>query len=79
MLDFVDFSTTDQVQFLVQDDDVFYKWVPRSVEPIHEWLKKKDEYKFKVKYSENYTIASITVYRGEECLLCEKIDQVKWL
>lgn len=79
MIYLVDFSTLEQSQYLIQDEDVLYKWQVDSILPVHVWIQKRDEYKFKLEFSEDYSIVSIAVYRGGECLLCEEIQEVKYL
>lgn len=79
MIYFVDMSTLDQTQYIVQDEDVLYKWEVDSILPVHEWINNRKEYKFKLEFSEDYTIVSIAVYRGGECILCEEIQEVKYL
>lgn len=70
----------DVTQFFIQDEDVYYKWVLEdTLKPVFKWLKNRDEYKFKLEYSDDYKIASVAVYHGGECLLCEEVQETEWL
>jgi hypothetical protein len=80
-LSFIDFSTPDTVQYLIMDEDAFYKWhvTNEHVKNVKNWLSDRQTYNFKLKFSNNYTTVEIVVYRGDECLLREEIQPVDFL
>lgn len=81
MLQFVDFSSISEDTYLVMDEDMLYRWNVDSSKrkSVYQWLKNRDEYKFKLEYSDDYKITNIAVYYEGECLLCEEITEVEWL
>ena len=81
MVYFVDFSVNDTNQYLIMDEDAFYKWTVTSehAENVKNWLKNRETYVFKLKYSNEYTTVEIAVYKDNECLLREEIYFVEFL
>ena len=79
MLQFADFSSISEDTYLVVDEDTLYRWNIDCLKrkTFRECLRRKNEHTFKLEFEG--TIASIAVYRGGECILCEEIEQVEFL
>ena len=78
MLSFVNFSTPDTVQYLIIDEDAFYKWVRHDEKyPIYLWLEDRQTYKFKLEFEGKIT--NIAVYKDGERILREEVQDVIYL
>lgn len=79
MLSFIDFSTPDTVQYLIIDEDAFYKWYVTNehVDNVKNWLTNRQTYKFKLEFEGKIT--NIAVYKDGERILREEIQDVTFL
>lgn len=81
MLSFVNFSTPDTVQYLIIDEDAFYKWYVTNdnVQNVENWLSDRETYKFKLKFGIDYSTVNIAVYKDGERLLFEEVQLVDFI